>query len=271
MRDFYAPSQPMPLDQADGLRRLFAGRRRCVLPVVANPHVAFGGVVLDHMAAVLASLGHQVLVVDAGAESPAPHEMALLDLAACIETLTPQVSYLPARGLPLLHVDTRGSAAGFIDAVHQAAPRADVVLLHAEALDLSRLLKGRAARPLLLGADHPESIKHAYASCKVLVQRLGLMSFDLLLAASPQSPRLGAICDSLANCADQFLGAALLHRVHVDPALARASDIGEQPELQQLLQAQLSLDGSALAYPYAMAQYAAVKPHDTHPTNRTAI
>ena len=32
MRDFYAPSAPMPLDQAHGLRRLFAGTRQHVLP-----------------------------------------------------------------------------------------------------------------------------------------------------------------------------------------------------------------------------------------------
>jgi hypothetical protein len=267
MRDFYASSQPMPLDQADGLRRLFAGRQRCVLPVVANPHVAFGGVVLDQTAATLAHMGYRVLVVDASAESPSPHELAQVDLSACIEALTPQLSYLPARGLPLLHVDTRGSAAGFIDALHQAAPQVDVVLLHAEALDLSRLLKRRAARPVLLGADHPESIKHAYASCKVLVQRCGLMSFDLLLAAAPQSPRAGAIAASLASCADQFLGAVLLHRAQLDPAQSSASD---NTDLTALLHAQLVLQDPepVTASAHQLAPYTGMNAY--HP-NRTAI
>ena len=76
MRDFYATSAPMPLDQADGLRRLFAGRRRHVLPLAANPHVAFGGIVLDRLAAVLAAQGREVLVVDAASSSPLPHELA---------------------------------------------------------------------------------------------------------------------------------------------------------------------------------------------------
>jgi flagellar biosynthesis protein FlhG len=52
MHDFYASSRPAPLDQADGLRRMFAGRRRSVLPLVANPYAPFSGVVLDRLAAV---------------------------------------------------------------------------------------------------------------------------------------------------------------------------------------------------------------------------
>jgi len=84
--------QGLPLDQADGLRRLFAGRGCRVLALAANPHVAFGGLVLDRVAAVLAALGREVLVVDAAASSPAAHELARLDLAACIEGVAPRVS-----------------------------------------------------------------------------------------------------------------------------------------------------------------------------------
>ncbi len=244
MRDFYASSRPAPLDQADGLRRLFAGRRRQVLPLAANPHVAFSGVVLDRLAAVLAAQDRQVLVVDACASSPPPHELAALDLAAGIERLSPRVSYLPARGLPLAHVDTRGCADSFIDALQQAAPQVDTILLHADGLDLARMFRRRAARPMLLGADHPESIKHAYANCKLLVQRCGLMTFDLLLAAAPSSPRATSIAESLAGCADNFLGATLLHTAIVDPAGDAAAPAGE--DLAPLLAAQLALDDAPL-------------------------
>jgi flagellar biosynthesis protein FlhG len=240
MRDFYATSAPMPLDQADGLRRLFAGRRRHVLPLAANPHVAFAGVVLDRLAAVLAAQGREVLVVDAASSSPLPHELARVDLAACIEPIAPRVAYLPARGLPMAHVDTRGSAGGFIDAVQLAAPQAEVLLLHADAADLARLFKHRAARPLLIGADHPESIKHAYASAKLLTQRCGLMTFDLLLAAPPQSPRAAAIATSLGGCVENFLGAVLRHSALVDPAAA--NDEAASPALARLLAEQLALD-----------------------------
>ncbi len=243
MRDFYATSQRMPLDQADGLRRLFAGRRCQLLALAANPHVAFSGLVLDRVASVLAGSGRQVLVVDAAGSSPQAGEMAGVDLAACIERIAPRVSYLPARGLPRSYVDTRGSAAGFISALQQAAPQAEVLLLHADAADLARLLKHREIRVLLLGADHPESIKHAYASAKLLSRRLELMSYDLLLAASPQSPRLAAITQSLADCLDSFLGAALLATAQVDPA----GDLQAPPDaaLAQLLAAQLALDDAA--------------------------
>jgi flagellar biosynthesis protein FlhG len=244
MRDFYAPSAPAPLDQAQGLRRLFAGQRQRVLPLAANPHVAFAGVVLDHVSAALVARGHRVLVVDAADRSPVPDEMALLDLASCIERLSPQVAYLAARGLPLVHVDTRGSASGFVDALLQAAPDCDAVLLHANATDLARMFMRRAARPLLMGADHPESIKHAYASCKLLAQRCSLMTFDLLLAADPMSRRVPSIAASLASCADGFLGALLHDWAVVDPAAG--PDVAPDPALERLLAAQMALADDAL-------------------------
>ncbi|MDE2081859.1 MAG: flagellar biosynthesis protein [Burkholderiales bacterium] len=244
MRDFYAASDRMPLDQADGLRRLFAGRRDHLLALAANPHVAFSASVLDRLAAVLAAQGREVLVVDAAGTSPPPHELAGVDLAACVEPIAPRVSYLAARGLPLAWVDTRGGAGGFIDAVQRAAPQAEVILLHADGPELARLLKHRAARPLLIGADHPDSIKLAYANAKLLVRRCGLMTFDLLLAAPPQSPRLAAIVASLAGCAESFLGALLRHSAVVDPA-GDAAAPADAP-LQQLLTAQFALDDAPL-------------------------
>lgn len=255
-----ASSMPLParapVDQAQGLRRLFAGRGHRVLALAANPWVSRSGALLDRVAAVLATMGRQVLVVDAADSSPAPGELGCVDLAACIERVAPRVSYLPARGLPLAHVDTRGSAAGFIDALQRAAPDADVVLLHADAMDLARLLKQRAARPLLIGADDPDSIKHAYASCKLLVRRCSLMSFDLLLAATPRSTRAPAIAASLRSCADGFVGAALRDWAQIDPAGDPAA--GADDALLRLLGAQLDLDEAAL-------------PHDVGAHDRAAV
>ena len=242
MRDFYASTSPVPLDQADGLRRLFAAHRGHLIALAANPHVAFGGVVLDRLAQVLAAGGREVLVVDAGAGAPAPHELSRLDLAAGIERVARRVSYLPARGLPMAHVDTRGSAAGFLDALRDAAPEADVLLVHADAGELARMLTRRAARPLLLGADHPESVKHAYASAKLLAQRIGLATFDLLVVAAAQSPRIASIAASLAGCLDGFLQALLCRWAHVDPADDAAS---EHTALETLLDAQLALRAAA--------------------------
>ena len=215
-------SPSMPLDQADGLRRLFAHAQVRFVPVVSNPHMAFGGVMLERLCSGFAEQGCHTLVIDAGENAPQPHEMAQVDLAESIETLSHEVSYLAAHGLPLRYVDAQGSTAGFLDAVACAAPGADVVLVHASATDLCRLfMRGDSLtrpRPLLLADDRPVSVTHAYAAMKLLTQRGGLLVHDLLLSAAPSSPRAERIAMQIATCADDFLGAVLRDWMQVDPA-----------------------------------------------------
>jgi hypothetical protein len=230
----------MTHDQADGLRRMFAASRVRFVAVASNPHVAFGGVLLERLCTAFAELGRRVLVVDAADTAPAPQELAVLDLAGCIEPLSAQVSYLAARGLPLRHVDARGTTGAFLDAAADAAPGTDVVLVHAGAHDLSRLFARRAPRPVLLAADHPASVTHAYASMKLLVQRNALMAFDLLLAASAHSPRRDRIAAQVAGCADNFLNAVLHGWAAVDPAC----DAADAPPRALVQMARELLDGS---------------------------
>lgn len=241
MRDFYASSGPMPLDQADGLRRLFAGRRPLrVLPLAANPHVPFGDAVLDGLAQALWQAGRHVLIVDAAATSPSPNELALLDLASAVEGIGPRLDYLAARGLPLAHVDTRGSAASLLDALAAADPACDAIVLHADAADLARMLTRRPRRPLLMAADHPEAVKHAYASLKLLAQRAGLRSFDLVMAADPASPRLAPIACNLSDTADDFVGSVMHDWAVVDPTADLRSTA--LPALSRVVAAQLADD-----------------------------
>jgi hypothetical protein len=234
-------SSPMPLDQADGLRRLFAHAQVCVLPVVSNPNVVFGGVMLERLCTAFAEHGRHTLVVDAAERASAPSEMALLDLAECIEPLSAQVSYLAARGLPLRFVDSSGSTNACLQAVIDAAPQCDVVLVHASAADLCRLLARSAeadrVRPLLLADDRPASVTHAYAAMKLLTQRAGLVVHDLLLGAAPQSPRAERIAMQIATCADDFLGAVLRDWVRIDPACDATEP--PTPELRRLVREQL--------------------------------
>lgn len=221
-----------PLDQAQGLRRLFARRRTRFLPVVSNPHLAFGGVMLERLCTAIGEHGLHVLVVDASERASAPSELAMIDLADAIEPLSPQVSYLAARGLAIRHVDAQGSTAPFLQALADAAPRAGAVLVHASAADLARMFAHRASgaipavRPLLLADDRPTSVTHAYASLKLLVQRAGLVVHDLLLGAAPHSPRAERIAMQIATCADDFLGAVLRDWALVDPA----ADPAEPPD-----------------------------------------
>jgi len=244
-------SHPMPLDQADGLRRLFASARVCFVPVVSNPNVAFGGVMLERLCTAFAEHGKHTLVIDAGERANEASEMALLDLAECIEPLSGQVSYLAARGLPLRFVDAAGSTASLLRAVTDATPHCDVVLVHASASELCRLFArgaglstdghadGRAnCRPLLMADDRPASVTHAYAAMKLLTQRAGLVVHDLLLGCAPQSPRAERIAMQIATCADDFLGAVLRDWVRIDPAC----DATEAPtiELRRLVREQLA-------------------------------
>lgn len=229
-------SRTPPNDQADGLRRLFAHARVCLVPVVSNPFVAFGGVMLERLCTAFAEQGRTTLVIDAAERAGPPSDMALLDLADCIEPLSSQVSYLAARGLPLRYVDATGSTAPFLSAVTEAVSHCDVMLVHASASDLCRMFArypGNPVRPLLLADDRPASVTHAYAAMKLLTRRANLSVFDLLLGAAAQSPRTERIAKQLAACADDFLGAALRDWVRVDPACDATET--PTPELRRLV------------------------------------
>lgn len=244
-----------PSDQAQGLRRLFAGRRLRHLVLVSNPHVPWTGVVLERLSRALEALRLRTLVVDAADSAPAPPELAAIDLAACVETIGPQLSYLAARGLPLRHVDTRGSAAALLDRLEAAAPAVDVMLLHAGASDLVRLFGARVPRAVLLAGDAPDSVTHAYAGMKLLALRSGLMRFDLLLTLPPRHRLAARIAERLASCAEGFLGAVLQPPVAVDPA----TDAGEPPDdaLLRLVAAQVAAEADApsMAWPAAGAPH----------------
>ena len=239
----------MSRDQADGLRRLFSDARPVFVPVVSNPHIAFGGVLLERLCTGFAERRASTLVVDAAERAGLAGEMALIDLGACIERLSERVSYLPARGLPIRFVDASGSTHAMLEAVAEAAPLARVVLVHASAPELCRLFSQRrpgsaaadAACPIVLAEDRPDSVTHAYAAMKLLNQRAGLSVFDMVLGAAPSSPRAERIASQMASCADSFFGAVLRDWARVDPAgdaaepidlaLARlvASRLGSEP------------------------------------------
>ena len=196
---------------------------------------------LERLCTAFAEHGKHALVVDASERSGPHDEMALLDLAECIEMLSANVSYLAAGGLPLKYVNSTGSTASFLQAVVQAAPHCDVVLVHASASDLCRLFARSAEleriRPLLLADDRPTSVTHAYAGMKLLSQRAGLVVFDLMLGAAKQSPRTQRIAAQLATCADDFLGAVLRDWVRVDPTGEAVE--APSPELRRLVREQL--------------------------------
>lgn len=244
--------RPAPADQAHGLRRLFAQGGVRLVPLVSNPHVAFSGALLERLCSAFAEEGAATLLVDACERAPAPDELAVMGLADCIERLSPELSYLAARTLPLRHVDAKGSTAPFLQAIVEAAPRADVVVVHAGASDLSRMFARQAiatdVRPLLLACDHPSSVTHAYAAMKLLALRARMMVFGLVLGAAPGSPRAPRIAERLASCADDFLGAALESWACVDLASRPTDPL--PAALRRLARAALRGDaGAPIDYP----------------------
>lgn len=252
-------------DQAASLRRLFARREaRAVafLPVVANPHVAAGGVLLERLCTGLGERGLATLVVDAAETASEPHELARVDLGACVEPLAADVRFLAARGLALASVDALGSARPFLRRLLDAAPDADVIVVHAGAADLCRMFgrthrragvaaapaasddplaalddEGRAPCPVVMADDGMASVTHAYASMKLLARRAGLAVTDLLLACDPAAPRTARIACQLAACAEGFVGAASRRSACVDPTVD--PHLPTSDDLRRLLDAQL--------------------------------
>ena len=251
---------PPPTDQADGLRRMFAAAQAVIVPVVANPHVEHHGAVLARLASVFAEQGLNTLVVDAADTAPEPGELAFIDLGACVEPLSPQLAYLAARGLPMQHVDTHGSCASFIPRMMNVVYDVDVVVIHAEARVLARMLGEKPLRPVLLASGAGESLTHAYAALKLLVQRLGLMSFDLVMPATKgRGPTPVQIAKRVSDCADRFLGAAMHDSATIDPDMAFGGASG--PDLMRLAAAQLHASEPPLpAAAWASARSAAASP-----------
>jgi hypothetical protein len=256
---------PSRSDQAHGLRQMFAGACARFVPVVSNPHVAFGGVMLERLCTSFTERGAKVLVVDAAERAGVAGEMAMIDLSQCIERLAPQVAYLAARGLPIRFVDAGGSTRDFLERAAEAAPGCNLVLVHADAKELCRMFAhGRRGRvddtvdapcPIVLADDRPASVTHAYASMKLLAQRAGLVVCDLLLAAAPHSPRAERIAAKLAGCADNFFAGVLRDWARIDPA----GDAGEVPSeaLRRLVAARFENHAAVRATSYLAAAHRA--------------
>lgn len=232
------PRPRVPLDQAHGLRQMFAAAGNVAfLPLVHNRHVAFGGVVMERLCSALAERDLNTLVVDAADTASPPHELAPVDLAACVEPLSHQVSFLAARGLAMHYLDARATTTGFLRALTEASPQANVVMVHAGAADLRRMFIGRAPRPVLLVGAQAASLTEAYAAVKMLSQRLGALTYDVVIAADVSPRRARAISDRLSDCADHFLGAAVGLTAVVDPAATPRAPVND--DLLRLVDAQL--------------------------------
>jgi hypothetical protein len=217
-----------PGDQADGLRRLFSTRTVRFIPVVSNPFVAQESVLIRQVCAALEQLGLYTLVVDVCDHVRAPvREVgercdAHVDLADRIQVLTDRTASLSARGLPARWTDTSGSTQAFLQAVIDAAPLSQAVVVHGSASELARMF-GRGElhlsrpRPIVICDEQPDAMTHAYAALKVLSQRADWLSHDLLVSAAAGSAGIRLVKDRLAQCAALFFGGVRHDSVDIDP------------------------------------------------------
>jgi len=225
-------------DQAEGLRRMFGaaaggGTRATLVPVVAPVALPAGDYLLDQLVGAYLERGLKVLVVDASPRAQPAPELARVDLAACVQRLSSEVRWLEARGLVAHHLDARGQATALREHLADAAPDADVVLLHAPVAELARVLPGAAhCRPVLLADLEQASITAAYAAMKWLHQRAGLSVFSLLLAGHPQLALTQRVMRQLADTAERFLGVALAESVAVEVRTGLRADVA--PALRRL-------------------------------------
>jgi hypothetical protein len=225
-----------PIGGADFKARNRTSHAVRFVPLVANSQVLCIDEVLEGLASAWIALGRNPLIVDAASTSPVAPAAAALDLGACVQTFAGSAAYLAAGDLPRRHVDTHGSAARLLTELQRAAPHADTIVVHADATDLARIFKHRQAQPLLMAVDEPESLKQAYAGWKWLSMRCEWVNARLLVAQA-SSERADQIAQTLAHCADQFMGAALVGWSTIDKRDAHAP----RPQLLELAAAQLGL------------------------------
>jgi hypothetical protein len=170
----------------------------------------------------------------------------LVDIASCIDTLSPQVSWLDAKGLIAHHLDSRGSATRFVQRLLEAATAYDVVLLRAGVAELARALATPAiqsTRPVLVTDLQSPNFTAAYAAMKWLRERSNTMVFGLLVSGPATSRLTQRMAHQLADCAERFLGAAL-------PAWAAVHGNAQPtPALRRLARDALMCEGALSANP----------------------
>ncbi|MCW7540521.1 hypothetical protein OOT46_22100 [Aquabacterium sp. A7-Y] len=236
-------------DQAHGLRRLFAHHTVHLLPVAANPHNASSLVLLEGLCQGLAAQGLHTLVVDA---VPGPQTRGVdvataiardLDLGQWIDDFDARTSVLAAGDSLSCFAETEGGAALLFEALREAAPTADVIIIHAGASVLSALFGGKRVRPLIFTGDDAQSLTHAYASMKILAQFGGLHQHAVVMDAGAQAIGVPPAALRLVRCVSDFLGG----EAHLVAVTSTAND-NEHVLAQSLHQLSMNLLHYALPF-----------------------
>ncbi|MCX7660381.1 MULTISPECIES: hypothetical protein [Caldimonas] len=219
------------VDQAYGLRRLFAHHTVHLLPVAANPFTPGAHVLLEGLCHGFAAQDLHTLVVDA---APSPYTTGVdvaeavardLDLGQWIDPLDAHTSVLAASPTLAWFGEAPGSAALLFEALREAAPSADVIVFHADAALLSGLFAGRRVRPLIFAGDDAASLTEAYASIKILLQYAGLGEHAVVMDLGTPTLGVPVAATRLAHCVKQFLGGTVYLEAVACTALQSEADL----------------------------------------------
>ena len=189
---------------------MFAGAQALrFVPVVSNPHVAFGGVLLERLCTALRRARRGTLVVDA-AEARQRGRRDGADRPRAVHRAAVAAGLLPRRARPAdpLRRCTRARRARSSARCRSRAAGSTSCSSTPARSELCRLFARRtrcstAPVPAALADDRPASVTHAYASMKLLAQRAGLRGATTCCSAPRRARRApSASPTQLAACAD---------------------------------------------------------------------
>lgn len=227
-----------PVDQAHGLRRLFARQTVRLLPLVASAGWPDAQALALDLAMRWAQDGRHVLVLDglSAQRSPWVDEATAWDLDHVLQAqvsfedaaqaVVPGVWLMAAQeGLPSLVRDGH-AARSVLQAAAQLPQGIDMVILLAGAPIVAALCAGEAVLPLVLGGDAPADMTDAYLALKILATEGGLSRCGLVLTDRGAPARVQMAAQRITTCAQRFLGGDVhlaatvpLHGAQTEPAL----------------------------------------------------
>jgi flagellar biosynthesis protein FlhG len=192
-------ASPM-LDQAEGLRRMFAGDVRRMIGILSEHGSAGGHVLATNLATTLGATGKKVLLLDENLVAGEVHPVFAVnvvcdlfqvlrdkvDMASALIEVAPSVDLLAGGLVRMVRRPEIKSHTDFINAFYRLAGVYDVVLINAaeEGASSYPSLTWAAQDIIVLCGDRTDSVTTAYARIKALRQA-GERRFHMLFEQMP--------------------------------------------------------------------------------------
>ncbi|WP_317204390.1 antiactivator of flagellar biosynthesis FleN protein [Janthinobacterium sp.] len=228
-------------DQAEGLRRMLAGRQPRIVTFLSATPQDDKGAMLVNLGASLARAGNDVLLVDAcaGANGVAARlgvagGASLLDVARQRCALNEVIRPVP-QGFGVVALAAPGAAAPGADEARRLAKAFDVLVKQTGIVIVDGSFEAErfpvpvmgSAEIVIQVSNSATSIKAAYCLIKRLNQELGRRPFGILVTGASES-EAKVVYDNMAQAASRYLALNLtsMGSVPADEYLQRAARLG---------------------------------------------